>query len=230
MLSDSYTVSSLVQITALFTRQKIIIIIFDSCHSWNGKLYLGVRKADGSTDKLNQLLDVKCKIYTRIALWYHWEMNRAGGQITCDKSKVAASNLEGTWYERELLRPVAHLSMAQAQYEMSAWGLQTAWWTRIIEVKFPFLIMAAQCPLAVRYEPLFFFFTLRSVLYKIAFHLMEHNGAIWHCATQRFSNNFFVTKLPTPGITALTASVFTLRVMNDSQSAVAPFPAQSFAL
>ena len=48
---------------------------------------------------------------------------------------------------------------------------------------------------------------------------MKHNGAIWHCARQSFSNNFFEAKLPTPGSTASTASVFTQRIMNDSQSA-----------
>lgn len=86
--------------------------VFDLCRAWNGKPYLEVREADGKRGKLNQSLDKKCKIYTRIALWYHWEMNRAEGQITHDKSKVAASNLKGTWYERALLRPVAHLSVA----------------------------------------------------------------------------------------------------------------------
>lgn len=69
--------------------------IFDLCHAWNGKPFLEVREADGSRLKLNQSLDKKCKIYTKIALWYLQEMNRAGGQITHDKSKVVASNLKG---------------------------------------------------------------------------------------------------------------------------------------
>lgn len=54
---------------------------------------------------------------------------------------------------------------------------------------------------------------------------MKHNGAIGHRARQSFSNNLFVTELPTPGTAALTASVFTLHIMNDSQEKVAPFPA-----
>lgn len=81
----------LVQITVRFTRHKTVI--FDLCHAWNGKPYLEVREADGY--KLNQSLDKKCKVYARIALWYHPELNRARGQITHDKSKVAASNLKG---------------------------------------------------------------------------------------------------------------------------------------
>lgn len=48
---------------------------------------------------------------------------------------------------------------------------------------------------------------------------MKHNGAIGHRARQSFSNNLFVTELPTPGTAALTASVFTLHIMNDSQGA-----------
>lgn len=48
---------------------------------------------------------------------------------------------------------------------------------------------------------------------------MKHKEAIWHRARQSFSNNFFVAKLPTPGITASTDLAFTLHIMNDSQSA-----------
>lgn len=139
-----------VQITARLTRHKTAV--FDLCHAWNGKPYLEVREADGGRGKLNRSLDKKCKIYARIALWYHPETNRAGGQITQYKSKVAASNLKGTWYERKMLRPVVHLSMAKTQYEMSAWGLQTPRWTCVIEVKSSFLLTEALCPVALKYE------------------------------------------------------------------------------
>ncbi len=176
------------------------------------ELYLEVREADGSRGKLNQSLDKKCKIYTRNALWYHREMNRAEGQITHDKSKVAAGNLKGTRYERDLLRPVAHLSVARAEYEMSAWGLQMARWTCIIEVKSPFLIIVAQCPVAVRYESLF-------SRWDLDYKKVHFIRAVWHCARRSFSYVFLLTKFPTSGVTASTASVFTLCIMNDSQSA-----------
>lgn len=91
-------------------------------------------------------------------------------------------------------------------------GLQTAWWTCLIEVEAQFLK-------TVITDMNHFLHTEICIIQKCISFLMKHNGVIWHCARQSSSNNFFETKLSTPGITASSASVFTLRIMNDSQSA-----------
>lgn len=109
----------------------------------------------------------------------HRETNRAGGQITQNKSKVAASNLKGTWYERKMLKPVVHLSMAKTQYEMSAWGLQTARWACAIEVKSSFLLTVALCPVALKYEVILSHWGLHYIkVHFIYWNTMEWFGVV----------------------------------------------------
>lgn len=107
---------------------------------------------------------------------------------------------------RKSLRPVVHLSVARVSLR-AAIGMMN------IDVKSPFMITVPPgCKIWTNY------ITMRFILYKSTFHLTKLNGAIWHCARHSFSSNSFVTKLPTSGITASTASAFTLHIMTNSQS------------